>query len=189
MGLTALDILVLLAIGGAAILGFMRGFVTELLSLFAWVAIVFLLKIFHTPVTHMLSGMVGTVTGAAVLAFALITGATYFGGRMIAGALGTRTRDSVLGPLDRALGFGFGALKGLILSSLAFLLVVLVTDTMRGGPSHRPEWLTIARTYPMLNATSASIADFVDRRRKGEPVFGTGGNLTAPRDVPVENRE
>lgn len=189
MGLTALDILVLLAIGGAAILGFMRGFVTELLSLFAWVAIVILLKIFHTPVTHMLSGMVGTVTGAAVLAFALITGATYFGGRMIAGALGSRTRDSILGPLDRALGFGFGALKGLILSSLAFLLVVLVTDTMRGGPSHRPEWLTIARTYPMLNQTSASIADFVDRRRKGEPVFGTGGNLTAPRDEPAENRE
>ena len=26
--------------------------------------------------------------------------------------------------------------------------------------------------YPLLNATSASIADFVDRRRKGEPVFG-----------------
>ena len=70
MGLTALDILVLLAIGGAAVLGFTRGFVTELLSLFAWVAIVFLLKIFHTPVTHMLSGMVGTVTGAAVLALA-----------------------------------------------------------------------------------------------------------------------
>jgi len=27
-------------------------------------------------------------------------------------------------------------------------------------------------TYPMLDATSAGIADFVDRRRKGEPVFG-----------------
>jgi len=55
MGLTALDIVVLLAIGGSAALGFMRGFVTELLSLFAWVAIVFMLKIFHTPVTHALS--------------------------------------------------------------------------------------------------------------------------------------
>ena len=25
---------------------------------------------------------------------------------------------------------------------------------------------------PLLNATSASIAEFVDRRRRGEPVFG-----------------
>lgn len=189
MGLTALDILVLLAIGGSAALGFMRGFVTELLSLFAWVAIVFMLKIFHTPVTHALSGMVGTVTGAAVLAFAVITGGTYFGGRMIARALGSRTRDSILGPLDRAMGFAFGSVKGLILASLGFLLIVLVTDTMRGGPSHRPEWLTDSRTYPMLNTTSASIADFVDRRRKGQPVFGTGGNSIAPQDAPADNRE
>eukprot|EP01037_Dinobryon_pediforme_P035103 gene35103-41336_t len=47
MHLTALDILVLLAIGGAATLGLVRGFVTEVLSLFAWVAIVFAVKLFH----------------------------------------------------------------------------------------------------------------------------------------------
>ncbi|MEG3086038.1 CvpA family protein [Sphingomonas sp. PB4P5] len=172
MGLSALDILVLIAVLGAAGLGLMRGFVTEVLSLFAWVAIVFAIKLFHTPIASALSGVVGTVSGAAVLAFALITGITYFAGRMVANAIGARTRTSVLGPLDRALGFGFGAIKGLILSSLVFLLVVLVTDTMSGGPSKRPAWLTASRTYPLLNATSASIADFVDRRRKGQPVFG-----------------
>ena len=172
MGLSALDILVLIAVLGAAGLGLMRGFVTEVLALFAWVAIVFAVKLFHTPVAAALSGVVGTVSGAAVLAFALIAGITYFAGRMVANAIGERTRTSVMGPLDRALGFGFGAIKGLILSSLLFLLVVLVTDTMGGGPSQRPTWLTQSRTYPLLNATSASIADFVDRRRKGQPVFG-----------------
>lgn len=172
MGLTALDILVLLAVGGAAVLGLTRGFVTEVLSLFAWVAIIFALKLFHTALAHALAPYVGTITGAAVLAFAILTGATYFGGRMVARGVGARTRSSILGPVDRALGFGFGALKGLILASLAFLLIVLMTDTVRGGPAHRPDWLTLSRTYPLLNATSASIADFVDRRRKGRPVFG-----------------
>ncbi|MEG3175644.1 CvpA family protein [Sphingomonas sp. RB3P16] len=172
MHLTALDILVLLAVGGSATLGLLRGFVTEVLSLFAWVAIVFAVKLFHVPLTHALVGIVGTTTGAAVLAFAILAGVTYFGGRMVANAIGARTRDSILGPIDRALGFGFGALKGLILASLAFLLVVLMTDTVSGGPTHRPEWLTQARVYPLLNTTSAGIADFVDRRRKGEPVFG-----------------
>jgi membrane protein required for colicin V production len=81
-------------------------------------------------------------------------------------------RDSFLGPIDRALGLGFGALKGLILVSIAFLLLVLVFDTVGGGPTQRPEWITKSMTYPMLDATSAGIADFVDRRRKGEPVFG-----------------
>ncbi|MDB5706749.1 MAG: colicin production protein [Sphingomonas bacterium] len=183
MGLTALDILVLIAIGGAAVLGLLRGFVTEILSLFAWVAIVFALKLFHTPLAHALSGSVGTVTGAAVLSFAIITGITWFAGRAVANALGSRTRDSILGPVDRALGFGFGALKGLILASLGFLLVVLMTDTVRGGPTHRPEWLTTARTYPLLNATSASIADFVDRRRKGQPVFGPKDNVAEAENV------
>lgn len=172
MTLTGLDIIVLLAIGGAAVLGFLRGFVTEVLALLAWVLVVLAIKLFHAPLAEMLAGVVGTVQGASVLAFAILSGATYFGGRVIANSVGSRTRDSFLGPIDRALGLGFGALKGLILVSVAFLLVVLVFDTMRGGAAKRPDWITTSMTYPLLNATSASIADVVDRRRKGLPVFG-----------------
>ena len=177
MGLTSLDIIVLLAVVGAAVLGLLRGFVTEVLSLFAWVAVVAALKLFHIAVAQALTSYVGTASGAAVLAFALIAGVTWFGGRLVAHAIGARTRTSILGPVDRALGFGFGALKGLILSSLAFLLVALVTDTVGGGPSRRPAWMTTSRTYPLLNATSAGIADFVDRRRRGLPVFGARSTM------------
>jgi membrane protein required for colicin V production len=172
MNLTALDMIVLLLVAGAAVLGLVRGFVTEVLSLFAWVAIVAALKLFHVPVAAALSQVVGTVSGAAVAAFALIAGVTYVGGRLVANAIGKRTRTSILGPVDRALGFGFGALKGLILASLGFLLATLVVDTARGGRAQRPEWMVKSRAYPLLNATSASIADFVDRRRRGLPVFG-----------------
>lgn len=172
MALTALDMIVLLAVAGAAVMGGVRGFVTEVLSLFAWVAIVAALKLFHITVAQKLTGVVGTVSGAAVLAFALIVAVTYIGGKLVANAIGSRTRTSVLGPVDRALGFGFGALKGLILASLVFLLAALIVDTVGGGPSRRPAWMTASRTYPLLNATSAGIADFVDRRRRGQPVFG-----------------
>jgi membrane protein required for colicin V production len=178
MNLNGLDIAVLTAVGGSALLGLKRGFVTEVLALFAWVAVVFAVKIFHLPVSQALTGMVGTASGAAALAFVLLGGLTYFLGRMVARALGGRVRKSVLGPVDRALGFGFGALKGLILASLGFLLVVLVLDTIGGGPTKRPLWIKEARTYPLLNATSAAIADFVDRRRRGQPVFG-------PRNPPM----
>lgn len=178
MGLTALDIVVLLLVGGGAVMGLMRGFVTEVLSLIAWIFIIFALKLLHAPITHFLSGWVGTVAGSAVLAFAIIAGGTYFGGRLVANAIGSRTRTSILGPLDRALGFGFGGLKGLIFASLLFLLIVLVTDTVSGGPSRRPTWITKSRTYPLLNATSASVADIVERRRRGEAMFDTGSNVT-----------
>lgn len=181
MALTSLDVIVLLAVGGAAVLGGIRGFVTEVLSLFAWVAIVAALKLFHIPLAQSLTGVIGTVSGAAVLAFAIIAGVTYFGGKLVARAIGARTRTSILGPVDRALGFGFGALKGLILASLVFLLAALVVDTVSGGPSRRPPWMTQSRTYPLLNATSAGIADFVDRRRRGLPVFGARPTPAAER--------
>lgn len=173
MGLTALDIMVLVGVAGSAMLGIARGFVTEVLSLFAWVAVVFAMTFFHARLAAMLAPSVGTVSGAAVLAFALIAGTTYFGGRMVANALGRRTRNSVLGPLDRALGFGFGALKGLILASLAFLPVLMLVDIRDGGPTGRPDWMVRSRTYPLLSATSASMADMIDRRRHGRPVFAT----------------
>lgn len=172
MGLTTLDIAVLLTVGGAAVLGFLRGFVTEILSLAAWALVVLALKMFHTPVAAMLVGPTGTAGGAATLAFALIAGTGYFVGRLVANAIGSRTRASVLGPVDRALGFGFGALKGLILTSLAFLLLLLAADFIGGGATRRPAWIKDARTYPLLDATSASVVDFIDRRRRGEPVFG-----------------
>ena len=172
MALTGLDIIVLLAIGGAAVLGFVRGFVTEVLALLAWLLVVLAIKLLHTPLAELLAGAVGTPQGGAVLAFAILAGASYFGGRLIANTVGGHTRKSILGPIDRALGLGFGALKGLILASVAFLLVVLVVDTVGGGPAKRPEWIRSSTTYPMLDATSRTIADFVDRRRKGEPVFG-----------------
>lgn len=183
MGLTAIDILVLLTIGGAAVLGAMRGFVTEVLSLMAWLMVVAAIRFLHTPLAAALAEPVGTVSGAAVLAFALLGGGAYFGGRMIANAIGSRTRSGMLGPVDRALGLGFGALKGLILASLGFLLIAMVVDTVGGGPAQRPDWLKKGRTYDLLNATSASIADFVDRRRRGEPVFGTDADAD-----PLANR-
>ena len=37
--------------------------------------------------------------------------------------------------------------------------------------------MTQSKCYNLLNATSAGIADFVDRRRRGLPVFGSRAML------------
>ena len=76
--LTAMDIVVLLLIGGGAVLGVLRGFVMEVLSLFAWVAAIFALKLLHGPVATLLLHVVHSPSGAAVLAFVqndFVTGA------------------------------------------------------------------------------------------------------------------
>jgi membrane protein required for colicin V production len=164
--MTALDMIVLLLVGGAAVLGFTRGFVTETLSLGAWVVAIIAVKLLHGPVSEMLAGIVGTESGAAVLAFSLIFGIAIFGGRMAARAIGARSKQSALGSFDRVLGVGFGAVKGLIGASLIFLFVSLIYDTIYGGRSERPAWMQESKTYPLLNASSRALVTFVEERRK-----------------------
>jgi membrane protein required for colicin V production len=165
LALTALDILVLLTVGLGAALGFSRGFVSETVSLAAWVLAIIAVKALHTPVSAMLVGPVGTESGAAVLGFALVFGLTFLAVKMAGKALGTTTKGSLLGPFDRVLGLAFGALKGLIAATLVFLFVSLVFDTLNGGSAPRPAWMTESRTYPLLRASSASVVDFIEKRR------------------------
>ncbi|MCJ8157630.1 CvpA family protein [Sphingomonas sp. LaA6.9] len=162
---TALDIVVLLLVGGAAILGFLRGFTTEVLSLLAWVAAIFALKFLHSPATALLSGWVGTEGGATVLAFALVFGVTFLIGRLAARAIGRRTRQSVLGGFDRLLGVGFGALKGLIIATVLYLAASLVYDVVYGARAERPEWMRESRTWPLLHASGRALVDFVEYQR------------------------
>jgi membrane protein required for colicin V production len=165
--MTALDILTLLLCGGAGILGLQRGFVTESLSLGAWVASIAAVKLLHTPVAAALTGMVGTSSGAAVLAFSLIFGITFLAVRLIARQLGEKTKSSFVGSFDRILGLGFGLVKGLIGATLVFTLFTLIYDTIYGGTAERPTWVSTSRTFPLLNATSGALVDFVAERRKG----------------------
>ena len=166
--MTALDIIVLFLLGGGAVFGFMRGFVQEALSLIAWIMIIAAVRILHGPATAALGEAVGTESGAAVLAFLAIVIVVYALGRWIAKSIGAKSRKSVLGPIDRVLGFGFGAVKGLIGATLIFLLLVMGYETLFGGDEKRPEWMTKSRTYPLLNASGDAMSEFVRGRGNAE---------------------
>lgn len=165
MGLTALDIIVLLLVGAGLVLGFLRGFVAEVLSLFAWVLAIIALRYFYTPVERLLVGPIGTETGAAVLAFVLVFGLVFLGGKLASRRLGTRVRQSVVGPVDRVLGGGFGALKGLIWATLLYLLLSLAYDTIWGRAAPRPDWIGESRTYHLLESSGETIVDLVEAQR------------------------
>jgi membrane protein required for colicin V production len=170
--MTALDVFVfLLLIGGLAV-GFVRGFVHEVISLLAWVVGIAMLKLFHTQLWNGLEGSFGASSAAAaVLAFAILFIPSFLIVKLLARALGGKTRRSpVLGPVDRVLGGGFGMLKGLLGATLFFLLANLATDMVYGPQADRPEWMTKSRTYPLLNASGRSIVDWVEARRHKPPV-------------------
>lgn len=159
--MTAFDIIVLTLLAGGAILGFKNGFVHAAVSLIAWVAGIFALRLFHSPVTAMLKEPVGNDSGAAALALVGLYLGVYLLGKLIAHGLRARTRKSMLGPIDRVLGFGFGALKGLILATLAYLLITMVHDIIWPGEG-QPAWITESRTFPLLNASGTALVDLYD---------------------------
>ncbi|MGL5837786.1 MAG: CvpA family protein [Sphingorhabdus sp.] len=172
--MTAFDIIVLFLIGAGAVFGFMRGFMQEVLTLIAWVLVVLAIRFLHAPVSEALYSSVGTEAGAAVLAFLAIAIITYALGRLIAKKIGEKSRKSTLGPFDRVLGFGFGAVKGLIGATLLFLFLAMVFEIVYGGPEERPAWMTESRTYPLLNASGDALSAFIRERREGGGAAGEG---------------
>ena len=161
----AFDIIVLLIVGVTAVTGFMRGFVQEVLALVAWILAVLAIYYFRAPLTEGLAPYIASETGAAVLAFALLLLVPYAVVKFASKWVGDASRNSVLGPIDRLLGFGFGAIKGIIIVVLGFSVLVLGYDTVWGAKG-RPDWISLSRSYPFVNAASDELVDMVGKRHR-----------------------
>jgi membrane protein required for colicin V production len=163
--MTGFALIVLLVVGVAAVGGFLRGFVQEILSLVAWGVAILAIYNLHTPLYEWLLPKVGNPSGAATLAFAVLLLIPYAGMKLISGRLGETTRTSLLGPIDRVLGFGFGAIKGAIVVTCAFALLVLGYDAA-WGIAGRPDWIKQARTYPLVNASADALVQLIENREE-----------------------
>ena len=161
----AFDIIVLLIVGVTAITGFMRGFVQEVLALVAWILAVLAIYYFHGALAQGLAPYIPSETGGAVLAFALLLLVPYAIVKFASKWVGDASRNSVLGPIDRLLGFGFGAIKGIIIVVLGFSVLVLGYDTVWGAKG-RPDWISLSRSYPFINAASDELVDMVGKRHR-----------------------
>jgi membrane protein required for colicin V production len=164
--MTGFDIAVLLLVGLGAITGFIRGFVEEVLALLAWIFSLVAIHYLHTPMSDFLIPRIGTTSGAAVLAFAILLLIPYAAVKLLGNGLGRASRNSVLGPIDRVIGFGFGAVKGILIVVVAFSVLVLGYDTV-WGPGGRPDWIKQARSYQFVDASSTALVKILaDRRRE-----------------------
>ena len=159
------DIIVLLIVGVTAISGFMRGFVQEVLALVAWILAVLAIYYFHGSLSSGLAPYVASETGAKVLAFALLLLVPYAIVKFASKWVGDTSRNSVLGPIDRLLGFGFGAIKGIIIVVRGFSVLGLGYDTVWGAKG-RPDWISLSRSYPFVNAASDELIDMVGEQQR-----------------------
>lgn len=171
--MTALDIAVLLLIGGLAIRGFIAGFVTESLALAALIGGIVAVRLFHAPVTSLLTAWIGTEYGAALLAFVLVFGIVFGIGKMIARSIGGKTKSSMLGMVDRLLGAGFGAVKGLLVATVCYVLFSIGYDALYGTESSRPDWMRLSRSYPLLSASGSAMSQWVAENSRQGGLLGS----------------
>jgi membrane protein required for colicin V production len=133
--MAALDWVFLAVLVSSLVLGAWRGLVYEVLSVLSWLAAFVLAQWLAAPVGAWLP-----MTGAAeplryAAGFALVFIGAVFAGGLV--AWGTRKLVEAVGlrPFDRALGAGFGLVRGLVL-----LLAVAVVVNMT--PLRTAQWWT-----------------------------------------------
>lgn len=150
-GLTTFDFVALFVLVVSSLIALMRGFVREALTLAAFVAAA-LGALWTRPI---IAGLIEPHVGSALVANILAVSAAFIviflAVSFITSALGAGRRGEPVHPLDRLLGFFFGAARGLI----AIGLMVLVFHTALPGAQAR--WMTDARIYPL----AYSVADML----------------------------
>lgn len=150
MHLTLLDGIVIAIVVISAILAMVRGFVREVLSVGSWVAAAGAAYYFHEPVVplvkpYIASDTVATIIAAAVVFFIALIIASY-----VTMKISDLVIDSRMGTFDRILGFGFGAVRGLVLLVVALLFFSWLVP-------QPPAWVSEARTKPMLDTVCARL--------------------------------
>ncbi|MBC7520309.1 MAG: CvpA family protein [Sandarakinorhabdus sp.] len=162
---TAFDIVAMLLVAVAALAGLARGFVGEVVSLLAWAAGILAVRYGFGFAKPYALRVAGDDAGAAILAFVLLFIGAFIAVRVLGGQVSRGAKNSIIGPVDRVLGLGFGAAKGVLAAALLFLVTNLAFDTIDPGePS--PPWITKARTAPTLAMISKVLVDFVEKHQR-----------------------
>jgi len=141
----ALDLAIIAVIALSALFAFARGFVREALSIVAWVgaALITLYGFNHTygivvrfVTTPLLADLIAGA-GLFVVSLIVLTILTAYVARFV--------HSSPLSPIDRTLGLIFGLARGVILVSLAYLVVDVSLPQ-----NDRPGWIKEAKSERFL---------------------------------------
>ncbi len=162
--MTGFDIIILIIVGVAAVGGFMRGLVQEVLSLASWIMAAVALHFMHPVLTDGLRNVYSAEPATPLLAFVLLLLIPYAAMKVIIGTASGASDGAILGPIDRVLGFGFGAIKGVLIAIFAFSLLAIGFDDSWGYKG-RPTWITTARTYPAADTFSRDLLPMIAVRR------------------------
>jgi membrane protein required for colicin V production len=119
--LTGADVLILLVLLGSTLIGLLRGFVREAVSLAFWIVAIWAAWRFGPMVEPRLGGLLADPKIAPWVGRFAILLLVLLSGWLIGMLLSYLTRSMGLGPLDRAIGLLFGIVRGMILVGLMII--------------------------------------------------------------------
>ena len=172
----------------SAVLAMIRGFVREILSIASWVAAAVAAYLLYGEVLPYAKQYIANeqiALGASVATVFLLT-------LIVVSYITMRISDFVLdsriGALDRSLGFVFGAARGLLLVVVAMLFFNWFV-----APAKQPQWITTAKSKPMLNSIGEQLIAALPEDPESE-IFNKlrdrGGSKDDTAETPpVENDE
>lgn len=151
--LTGLDYLILSIMLFFTLLGFVRGFIGELFSLISWVSASFITIIFQPSLSSIIFEKVDNHTISSFLGGGIIFVISIIMISIITTKLGGKITTKFPYSVNATLGTFFGFIKGFLISSLIFLMIVklFVGDLEELNNDDKLGWIKNARTYNMLN--------------------------------------
>jgi membrane protein required for colicin V production len=147
MTITLLDVILIAVMLISAALAMVRGFTREVLSIASWVAAAAATFAFFQPVREVAHQYIkfDPPQIVDVLAAGGIFIVTLLIVSFITMKISDMILDSRIGPIDRILGFAFGAARGLLLVVIAFLFFTWLVPE-----KGQPEWFRTAHSKVIL---------------------------------------
>jgi membrane protein required for colicin V production len=116
--LTGADVLILLVLLGSTLIGALRGFIREAVSVVFWILAVWCAWKLGPVIEPHLGGLLADPSIAPWVGRLVILVLVLLTGWLVGMALSYLTRSLGLGPLDRVIGLFFGIVRGMVLVGL-----------------------------------------------------------------------
>ncbi|MBU0655924.1 MAG: CvpA family protein [Gammaproteobacteria bacterium] len=149
-----LDIGILVLIVLSALIGLIRGFVREALSLATWVAAFGFSILYVKPLSEQLPFAVQSEVVRMGIAFAIIFFGVLVVGAIINHLLSTAVSSIGLGGVDHVLGGAFGVLRGGLIITLLVLLMGVTAYPKQG-------WWKDSSLMPWFESAANTVKDMI----------------------------
>lgn len=142
--MSLLDICILLIIAVSSVFGLSRGFIREVLAVAAWIAAIYVARLYSPQLVPFFSGITDNETGRYVLAFAALCLVTLIVGAVVNKFMARLISMAGLQVTDRLLGAFFGVARGII--------IVAVIVYFAHGQFSGENWWLQSQTIPHIEA-------------------------------------